>query len=37
MANAPQGSAYELLRAAISGGHTANVADLDNIVNKNNT
>lgn len=36
-ADAPQGRAYDLLRAAISGGHTANVADLDDIVNKNNT
>ena len=36
-ADAPQGRAYDLLRAAIRGGHIANVADLDDIVNKNNT
>ncbi|MBR4108552.1 MAG: hypothetical protein IKK45_07705 [Akkermansia sp.] len=32
-ANAPQGKAYELLRAAISGGHTDNVATKQDIVN----
>lgn len=34
-ADAPQGRAYELLRAAISGGHTSNVADLEDAVKFN--
>lgn len=31
-ANAPQGRAYDLLRAAISGGHTSNVACKEDVV-----
>lgn len=31
-ADAPQSKAYELLRAAISGGHTGNVATLEDVV-----
>lgn len=31
-ANAPQGKAYELLRAAISGGQTGNVVTQEDVV-----